>query len=69
MDGGSPALSDTVVLEVTVNRNLHVPSMRQAEVATTIQETQPLGDSFLRLEAADQDEKVTSIVHVSSGVC
>lgn len=59
-DGGSPALTDTTVVEVHVNRNLHAPRMRQDEYTARILETQPLGSSFLRLEASDADQKVSS---------
>ena len=56
-DDGSPALTDTTTVEVRVTRNLRHPRMREVEYETSIRETQPLGDDFLRVEASDEDNQ------------
>ena len=54
-DGGSPRLSSTTLLTITVQRNLAAPVFTQNSYTTTIPETQAPGSNILTLQATDSD--------------
>ena len=54
-DGGSPSLSATALVEITVLRNLFDPEFTQQNYEITIDETQSLGVQLLQISARDQD--------------
>lgn len=54
-DGGTPALSATALVDITVQRNLFTPSFTNLTYETTILETQAIGTTVIRLLATDQD--------------
>ena len=54
-DGGSPSLSATALVEITVLRNLFDPEFTQQNYEITIDETQALGVQLLQISAQDQD--------------
>lgn len=54
-DGGSPSLSATALVEITVLRNLFDPEFTQQNYEITVDETQPLGVQLLQISARDQD--------------
>ncbi|KAJ8318063.1 hypothetical protein KUTeg_003154 [Tegillarca granosa] len=51
-DGGTPALSATALVEITVQRNLFTPSFTNLTYETTILETQAIGTTVIRLVTA-----------------
>ncbi|KAJ8316548.1 hypothetical protein KUTeg_005899, partial [Tegillarca granosa] len=71
-DGGTPALSATALVEITVQRNLFTPSFTNLTYETTILETQAIGTTVIRLLATDQDSNrphnVTSFAMFSAQV-
>ena len=54
-DGGTPSLSATALVEITVLRNLFDPEFTQQNYEVTIDETQALGVDILQIVARDQD--------------
>lgn len=57
-DNGYPALYDTTVLTVNVNRNLLAPTFNQPNYNVTILESQTLGDTIVSVVATDPDSLV-----------
>ena len=57
-DGGSPPETDTTVVLVNVDRNLHAPVLAEPAKNITILETRDLGVSFVTVSATDEDQKV-----------
>ena len=57
-DGGTPPLSSTATVSITVNRNLNVPEFRPDRYEAEILETQPLGDPIVMVTANDKDNVV-----------
>ena len=54
-DGGTPSLSSTVVLTVSVNRNLFAPLFLQNSYTVEISETTAPGTGILFVSASDND--------------
>ena len=54
-DGGTPSLSATALVEITVLRNLFDPEFTQQNYEVTIDETQSLGVNIVQLTAEDRD--------------
>ena len=61
-DGGSPRLSSTTLLTITVQRNLAAPVFTQNSYTTTIPETQAPGSNILTLQATDSDLTVCMLL-------
>jgi hypothetical protein len=57
-DNGYPALYDTTVLTVNVNRNLQAPVFSQPNYNVTILESQTLGETIVSVLATDPDSLV-----------
>ncbi|XP_067670938.1 protocadherin Fat 4-like [Haliotis asinina] len=55
MDGGSPRLTDTSTVVVTVNRNLNAPQLQPQNYSVGILSTQALSIPILTINAADGD--------------
>lgn len=58
-DNGKPARSATAIVYVTVERNFYAPQWDQTNYQVRLQETQPLGISFLKVVARDKDRAVS----------
>ncbi|XP_046579033.1 protocadherin Fat 4-like [Haliotis rubra] len=56
-DGGSPARSATVLVNINVQRNLYAPVFNPARYEETIMETTGLGVSLVRVLATDADTR------------
>ncbi|KAL5018733.1 hypothetical protein ScPMuIL_004455 [Solemya velum] len=54
-DGGTPSLTATATVAVTVTRNLFTPEWLQQNYTVTILDSQELGSSLLQLNARDLD--------------
>ena len=54
-DGGSPARSTTALVQISVRRNLFDPEFNTLFYNVTIDETQPLLDAILTIDAKDND--------------
>lgn len=67
-DGGTPPLSDTTVVTVDVDRNLYAPQTTQSEWIVNLRETQSLGEPFIQVEGADEDQRVREI-NIHKTVC
>ena len=65
-DGGTPSLSSTVVLTVSVNHNLFAPLFLQNSYTVEISETTAPGTGILFVSASDND--VTVMEFLSSFV-
>ena len=59
-DDGYPALSDTEVVSITVNRNLQPPVFTTNSIEITILESQALGVAITTATANDPDALVSS---------
>lgn len=57
-DGGTPSLTATSSVLVTINRNLHAPRWINTEYILNITESQDLGVTIARLNTADDDVEV-----------
>ncbi|XP_041363172.1 uncharacterized protein LOC121378881 isoform X2 [Gigantopelta aegis] len=55
LDNGVPPKTNTTVVTLTVNRNLHAPEFNQFLFEVTIDENQPVGVPFLTLNGSDAD--------------
>ena len=58
-DGGTPRLSSTVVLTVSVNRNLFTPVFSQPQYTVDISENTAPGTGILFVSASDSDVSVS----------
>ena len=58
-DGGSPPLSATATVHITVQRNLKAPVFAPNRYETEILETQPLADPIVTVTARDEDRLVS----------
>ena len=58
LDNGVPPKTNTTVLTLTVNRNLHDPKFSQFLFEVTIEENQPVGVPVLTLNGSDADNTV-----------
>ncbi|KAL3878035.1 hypothetical protein ACJMK2_035671, partial [Sinanodonta woodiana] len=54
-DNGIPSLTDMDVVTITVNRNLQSPAFNPTTYSQTIDETQVLGETIVRVNATDPD--------------
>lgn len=59
-DGGEPSCKRTSVATVNVNRNLNDPRFTTSRYTASILETHPLSDPIVRIEATDDDDRVSS---------
>ena len=59
-DGGTPARLTSAVLSVKVLRNLHAPRFTSSQYEVSVLETHSVGESVLKVEARDDDDKVLS---------
>ncbi len=57
-DGGNPARTRTAILTVNIQRNLATPIFAQTNYKTEILEIQTIGQSILKVQARDADQKV-----------
>ena len=58
-DGGSPSRSDSVVVDVNVQRNLNHPEFNPVDYDVEILELQRLGVPFVTVSAFDSDYTVS----------
>ena len=58
-DAGIPPCSATTVAVVNVRRNLQDPRFKRGEWTVTIKETHTLTETIVKVEAEDNDEKVS----------
>lgn len=58
VDGGSPPLSASALVDITVTRNLRDPEFREDTVRVSIPDNSPPGVAVTSVEAVDQDRSV-----------
>ncbi len=63
-DGGTPPMSAVTLVNVNVNRNLNAPRFETANYEQTVLETQPLGVAFVRVQAKDNDQRVSTLAQI-----
>ena len=56
-DGGNPPRTRAAILTVNMLRNLEAPVFNNGTYAATVLETQPIGQSIIRVQASDRDQK------------
>lgn len=61
-DNGYPALYDTTVVTINVNRNLQPPIFNQQTYNITILESQTLGETITTVVASDPDSLVSGLI-------
>lgn len=61
-DNGYPALYDTTVVTINVNRNLQPPVFNQQTYNITILESQTLGETITTVVASDPDSLVSRLI-------
>jgi len=57
-DGGTPRLSATATVYISVERNLNTPIWQQQNYSRTVNEIQELGVTLFNLQALDADVQV-----------
>ena len=61
-DGGTPAMSGTAVVVIKINRNLFRPVFAPTFYTKTISELTDLGEVIVKLNATDNDMRVSFIL-------
>lgn len=65
-DGGSPRLTATATVSITVLRNIFPPVFSPVTYNQTILETQSLGVTILSVNATDNDQRVRMLLNTGN---